>query len=418
MTDHTSRRHARSSTPIRRLALASVLLLLLTACGAEDSPDVASETAGPAEPVEPETAGPGDPTDEPAESEADAATEPDSTVDATAEEAETDAGAGAAAPVGDPVSIRAHAGAEVFGFAPFYLAMDEGLFEDEGVTIDLTTGGGGTQAVQALVSGDAQLALQTSLEVIDALRSGVPTPIRVLVPMLTQIGSTFVLQGEVAEELGLSESSTYEERAAALEGLTIAATSPGAATDQLIRYVAQDVGLDPDADIEIAYVGGGPEMLAAFERGVVDGFVISPPLPQIAQSQQGGFILLDTMAGDIPPLDGFQGHSFAVDTDDVEARPEVYEGVVRAMANSLALLQEEPDRARASLASRFTTMEPEVFDATFEAMQASFATSPRVQEEDLETTLQFLASVTGDDSFLDFAFDDIVDTSIADRLDY
>lgn len=387
--------------PRRALWAAALALVLLAAgCGADE----ADPSAAPSEP----------------------AASPNGADDATPTAApETDAGqtdgasatetAGEDAPL---TTIRAHAGALVFGFAPFYLALDEGLFEEHGLVVELTTGGGGTQAVQALVGGDVELGLQTTLEAIEAERSDAPAEVRTLVPMLTQLGSTLTLRGEVAERLGLTEESTYEERAQALEGLTIAATSPGAATDQLVRYIAQDAGIDPDSAMNIAYVGGGAEMLAAFDQGAVDGFVISPPSPQIAVAQSDGFIAIDTIAGDIPSLDGFQAHSIAVNLDDVEARPEIYEGFVAAMGEALQALQEDPERAKEPLRARFSDMDADVFEATFDAMLPSFARVPIVDPDHLTTTLEFLATVAGDDSYLDMTYDDLVHGGIAEELGY
>ena len=44
-------------------------------------------------------------------------------------------------------------------YAPFYAAMSLGYFEEEGITIDLTNGGGSDKSMTAVISGQADIGL-------------------------------------------------------------------------------------------------------------------------------------------------------------------------------------------------------------------------------------------------------------------
>ncbi|MBQ4541320.1 MAG: ABC transporter substrate-binding protein, partial [Clostridia bacterium] len=44
-------------------------------------------------------------------------------------------------------------------YAPLYLAINLGFMEDEGITIELTNGGGSDASMTALLSGSADIAL-------------------------------------------------------------------------------------------------------------------------------------------------------------------------------------------------------------------------------------------------------------------
>ena len=44
-------------------------------------------------------------------------------------------------------------------YAPQYLAMEMGFFEDEGLTVELTNGGGADKSMTALLSGGADIGL-------------------------------------------------------------------------------------------------------------------------------------------------------------------------------------------------------------------------------------------------------------------
>ncbi|MBR5145425.1 MAG: ABC transporter substrate-binding protein, partial [Clostridia bacterium] len=44
-------------------------------------------------------------------------------------------------------------------YAPLYVAMELGYFEQEGITIELTNGGGSDKSMTAVLSGDADVGL-------------------------------------------------------------------------------------------------------------------------------------------------------------------------------------------------------------------------------------------------------------------
>ena len=44
-------------------------------------------------------------------------------------------------------------------YAPLYVAMELGYFEEQGITIDLTNGGGSDKSMTAVLSGDADICL-------------------------------------------------------------------------------------------------------------------------------------------------------------------------------------------------------------------------------------------------------------------
>ena len=62
-------------------------------------------------------------------------------------------------------------------YAPFYAAINLGYFEEEGIEIDLTNGGGSDQSMTALISGNADVALlgpETAVYVVNEGASNAP----------------------------------------------------------------------------------------------------------------------------------------------------------------------------------------------------------------------------------------------------
>jgi len=65
-----------------------------------------------------------------------------------------------------------------------------------------------------------------------------------------------------------------------LKGLKIGYSQPGSIVDQITRHLLASFGLNTDAHIQLVSLGAGPSMVAALQRGHIDGFVYVSPWPQ------------------------------------------------------------------------------------------------------------------------------------------
>ena len=59
----------------------------------------------------------------------------------------------------DDNTIRVNEVTDSFFYAPFYLAIEKGFFEEEGLKIELTNGGGSDVSMTALLSNNADVIL-------------------------------------------------------------------------------------------------------------------------------------------------------------------------------------------------------------------------------------------------------------------
>lgn len=48
-------------------------------------------------------------------------------------------------------------------YLPLYIAKEKGFFADQGIDVDISTGGGGTQSWAAVISGSADFSIQDPL---------------------------------------------------------------------------------------------------------------------------------------------------------------------------------------------------------------------------------------------------------------
>lgn len=173
---------------------------------------------------------------------------------------------------------------------------------------------------------------------------------------------------DVAAEKGVDGDSSIEERYAALEGLTLGVTSPGAATDKYMRYYLRQAGLDPDRDANIVAIGGGGSLLAALESGQIDAYQLSPPTPYIAEAEGFGTILIDGPAGDVPLFSDFAYTGFATNQQWAEDNPETAEGFMNAISQGMEYVEENPDEAAETILPYLGTDDLETTQQTLAAL--------------------------------------------------
>lgn len=226
--------------------------------------------------------------------------------------------------------------------APLYVARDDGIFAEEGLEVEIVELESGLESVAAVVSGNAQYG-DIGFEDLVALSSEGEESLVMLHNLVNRVTLTLVMRAEVAEQLGVSRESPLEERFAALEGLTLGVTSPGAATDNYMRYYLRRAGLDPDQDASIVAIGGGAALLAALEEAQIDAYQLSPPTPFIAENEGFGVILINGPEGDVPELADFVYTGFAGNREWATANPEAAQAFSRSLRRAWEKVAADPE---------------------------------------------------------------------------
>jgi NitT/TauT family transport system substrate-binding protein len=255
--------------------------------------------------------------------------------------------------------------------AGLYIAQEEGIFEEEGLSVDIVETEAGQDAVAAVVSGSAQFVDAELEDMITLTESGDDSLI-MMHNVLNRVTLTLVMRRELAEELGVSRDSPLDERLAALEGLTLGITSPGATTDDFMQYYLRRAGLQPDRDAEIVAMGGGASLLAALETGQIDAYHLSPPTPFIAESEGFGTVLINGPEGDVPEFADFIYTAWAVNRDWADDNAEATQAFSRAIARGVARAHEDPETG-AQITADFLGAS---LDETEESLQAMLPAMP------------------------------------------
>ncbi|WP_420392219.1 ABC transporter substrate-binding protein [Acuticoccus sp.] len=277
-------------------------------------------------------------------------------------------------------------------YLPVYAADVMGYFEEEGIAADIRVfKSGGGAAMASVISGDTHVYPGTPAAAMRAVEQG--TDVRIFAALMTQYASNVVIRGEVAQEKGITEDASLEERLAALEGLNIGVTGAGSGTHQLALYLVQQAGLDPDTDATIVFVGGSREILASFELGRIDAFILSNPTSDTAIEEHGGMLLFDMAAGAIPELDGYLYITLNARKSWLDEDPERTTGLVRAIHQAQQAMH-DPERTEAVrdavYEGYFDQFERDLFNAAWTRVVPAYPTSPELSVDKLERVIEFL----------------------------
>ena len=159
-------------------------------------------------------------------------------------------------------TVRLAHGTEGFSYVAPFIAETMGYFKKVGVDVEMVRSSSGSQSLAAVISGSAEVFIGSTESPINARLKG--PDIVLFAAIFNQYSSNVTVSKAWAQEKGLTPSSGLKERLAALKGITIGVTGPGSGTDQIVRFLAGEAGLNPDRDMTIVPLGSeGTAMIAA-----------------------------------------------------------------------------------------------------------------------------------------------------------
>ena len=125
-------------------------------------------------------------------------------------------------------------------YAPQYVAIEEGYFEDEGIDLTLVNGGGADKVMTAMVSGEADIGFMGSEASIYTYAGG-EEDYAVNFAQLTQRAGNFLV-GRVPEE---------DFEWSQLIGKKVLGGRAGGMPQMVLEYILKKHGIDPKTDLDI-----------------------------------------------------------------------------------------------------------------------------------------------------------------------
>ena len=151
-------------------------------------------------------------------------------------------------------------------YAPLYVAIENGYFEEEGIKINLTNGGGANNSMTAVLSGDAHIGLmgpETVIYVNNQNRKDLP---KVFGQLTKKDGSFLVSRNS-------EENFKWED----LRGKEILAGRKGGVPAMTFEYVLNQLGMYDGVDFTLNYDVQFNLMTSAFISGTADYCTVFEP---------------------------------------------------------------------------------------------------------------------------------------------
>lgn len=155
-------------------------------------------------------------------------------------------------------------------YAPMYVAIEEGYFEEVGIDIELSLLNGADKVSAAVLSGDADIGFAGSEATIYVYNGGEKDYLKTFA-RLTQKDGSFIVAREDIKDFTLED----------LVGKTIIGGRAGGMPEMTLEWALSDAGIDPKRDVNIdtsvafsamssAFIGGTGDFVALFEPNALE----------------------------------------------------------------------------------------------------------------------------------------------------
>ncbi len=209
-------------------------------------------------------------------------------------------------------------------YAPQYVAITNGFFEEEGIKIELSNGQGADKCMTAILSGEADIGFMGPEASIYVYNQG-KEDYAVNFAQLTQKDGSFLVSRE--KEEGFSFDN--------LKGKTIIGGRIGGMPEMTLEYVLKKYGLQPGEDVNVRTDIQFGMMAGAFTGGEGDYVTLFEPTATLLESEGKGYIVasIGKEGGYIPYT------CYSAEKSYIEKNPKVIQGFTNAIYKGMLWVQ-------------------------------------------------------------------------------
>ena len=189
------------------------------------------------------------------------------------------------------VKVRLNEVAHSIFYAPQYVAIENGYFEEEGIDIELVNGAGADNVMTAVLSGEADIGFMGSEASIYVYNQGSGEKI-VNFAQLTQRAGNFLVAREKDEDF------TWEK----LKGKTVLAGRKGGMPQMVFEYILKKNRIDPKNDLTMVQNIDFGLTAEAFASGQGEYSVEFEPFAASLEKEKKGVVVasLGVDSGKVP----------------------------------------------------------------------------------------------------------------------
>jgi NitT/TauT family transport system substrate-binding protein len=277
-----------------------------------------------------------------------------------------------------------------------FIAKETGIFARNGLDVQLIYFGGGSTATMALISGETPITQTAGPGIVNAVLNG---------------SDAVMIAGGVTTldywMLSRPEIKTAEQ----LKGGAVAISRFGSASDFIVRYALQRLGLIPVKEVAILQVGPLPDRLAAMETKRVQATVLAPPAMYMAQ-KRGYNIIADIAALGL----AYQATGVGTTRKFIREHPDIVRRYVKAQVEAVHRFKTDRESSIRVLSKYLNLKERDILDKTYEGAIAENKL-PAKQYPTLEGLKTILEPLKNDPKAKSAKPEDFVDMRFIKELD-
>ena len=280
-------------------------------------------------------------------------------------------------------------------YAPLYIAINNGYFEEYDIEVEITNGGGSDKSMSAVLSGSADIGLmgpETAVYVAAQGKSDLP----VVFGQLTKRDGSFIVGREDTENFEWSD----------LEGKEILGGRRGGMPAMMLEYAIKQNNVNCTINYDIAF----DNLTGAFMSGTGDYVTAFEPVASTIENNGKGYVLASVGAesGEVPFT------AFMANKSYIKDNPELVKNFLKAIVKAYNyLVSANIDDIVASLRPSFDGTSDALIKQSIQSYIAidAWSSSPIMTEVAYNNLIKVLKSSGTLDK--DIEYTTIVDNSIA-----
>lgn len=224
-------------------------------------------------------------------------------------------------------------------YAPMYVAIEEGYFEEEGIDLELICGFGADKVMTAVLSGEADIGFMGSESSIYTYNEGANDYV-VNFAQLTQRAGNFLVSREEISDF------TWDD----LKDSYVLGGRKGGMPQMVFEYILKENGIDPEKDLEINQNIDFGSTAAAFSEGQGDFSVEFEPHATSLEEAGKGYVVasLGEDSGYVPYT------AFSAKGSYIEENPEIIQKFTNALQKGMDYVQSHsPEEIAKVIAPQF-----------------------------------------------------------------
>jgi len=273
-------------------------------------------------------------------------------------------------------------GAPSLYYLPLALADKLGFFKEQGLNVEINDFKGGSQALQALVGGSADVVTGAYEHTLRMQAKG--QDIRAVMELGRNPGIVLGIKADRADKIKSVKD---------LKGAKIGVSAPGSSTNMMVWYLMAKDGLTKD-DAAFIGVGTGAAAVAAIKKGEIDAISNIDPVTAKLEADKDIIVLAETrsVAGTQAVFGGpMAAASLYIKQDFIEKNPNTVQALANAFYKTLKWLEKAtPEQIAENVPAEYHLGDKALYVAAVKACLECYSRTGVITEDVQKRTLAFL----------------------------